>query len=675
MSALFTVAIGCFLLGLLVDVSFGVASRYVRPWPYVLALAGSVCLVLVGFHATTSGVATVSLGGFLEVGHSALLIDQLAGYFLTVMFAIAIAVSACLVSWVHPEDRRHHRGTASGYLLLLGASAVIVCAADAFLFLFAWELLAIAFYVLSSLTRSSMRQVGASWSTMGMGKVSGAALLFGFLLLAGRTGSLTIASWHGVGSGALLDVAWVLIVLGFAAKLGLVPFQVWIPIGYPAAPGPTRAAMAGIAANVGVYGLWRFLGVLEPPPVALVIVVLLMGGLTALVGITFAGVQSSLARVVAYSSIENAGLIVTAYGVALSGDVLHSSTLVAVGLLAATLQTTAHAIAKSALFVSLANFESMEGTDDLDRLRGVGRRMPWSGTAFAAGALTLAGLPPTVGFVSEWFILEALMQQFRVGGLALRLGLVGAAAMVALTTGLGALVFLRLLAMTILGKGSTDRERRQETGLFNKIGLMVLGTSCLALAALSPFEVRYIAEGLSPVVAKAITMQALTSPWVLQPVFSGFSILSPSWLWVILTCDAALVFLSTMILSRGRFLRVRRVPAWRSATSGVEGPSSYTSFGFANPLRHVLANLLGARRTLDSSHSTDEDDVTDGHSHVATRTTIVEPVEAYLYRPLRSSLLRVSRTAKRLQSGRLNVYVAYMLLALLAALALVDAFK
>jgi len=674
MSDLFTVAIACFLLGMVVDVTVGVRFPFVRPLPYLLAIVGSVCLVLVGIHTTTSTAISSDLSNVLGVGHSSLHIDQLSGFFLTLMFSLAVAVSASLVSAVHRGDLNQHRGTASGFLLLLASAAVIVCAADAFLFLLAWELLTISFYVLTSVTRSSARQTGAAWSTIGMGKVSGAALLFGFLLLASHTGSLSIASWHAVHPGTLLDVAWTLIVVGFAAKLGLVPFQVWIPIGYRVAPGPTRAAMAGIAANVGVYGLWRFLGVLEPPPVALVIIVLLIGSFSALLGITFAGVQSSLNRVVAYSSIENAGLIVTAYGVALTGDVLHSSSLLAVGLLAAALQTTTHAIAKSALFVSLANFEAAEGTDDLDHLRGVGRRMPWSGVTFAAGALALAGLPPTIGFVSEWFILEALMQQFRVAGLALRLGLVGAAAMVALTTGLGALVFLRLLALTILGKSDRNLERRRDYGLFNKAGLVVLGVGCMAIAALSPLEIRFITAGLSPVVAKTVTMQALASAWVLQPVFTGFSILSPSWLWIILSCDIVLVFLGTLILSRGQLLRVRRVPAWRSATSGVEGPSNYTSFGFANPLRHVLANLLGTRRTVESGHGDDEG-LMDGHSHVATHTTVVEPVETYLYRPLRVSLLRVSKVAKRLQSGRLNAYVAYMLFALLAALALVDAFK
>jgi NADH:ubiquinone oxidoreductase subunit 5 (subunit L)/multisubunit Na+/H+ antiporter MnhA subunit len=431
--------------------------------------------------------------------------------------------------------------------------------------------------------------------------------------------------------------------------------------------------MAGIAANVGVYGLWRFLGVLGRPPVWLAIGVLLIGGITALLGITFAGVQSRLSRVIAYSSIENAGLIVTAYGVALTGAVIHSELLVAMGLLAATLQTVAHAIAKSALFVSLANVESAVGSDDLDALRGIGRRLRWSGAAFGAGAITLAGLPPTIGFVSEWFILEALMQQFRVPGLALRLALAGAGALVALTTGLAALAFLRVLALTFLGKPSRSAAPVQETGLFGKFGLSALGISCLGLAAVSPWEFRYIARGLSPLVPRATTDQALKSPWVLQPVFHGFSILSPSWLWIVMPVAFGAVLLGALILSWGRFLRVRRVPAWHSATSGVRGPSSYSAFGFANPLRRVLGNVLGTTRTVKVVSAPNGDPGQVGH--IETETRVVEPIETYLYRPIRVAALRVARVAKRLQSGHLNAYVAYMLLALLAALAVTAALR
>lgn len=668
-------ALALFGVGVLIDLVLGVQNRVVRSLPYLLGLAGSACLLALGVHATMFSAVNVESTVLSGAGDQGLRLDPLTGLFLTLLFGLSVPISASFVSWVAPKDRSYYRGTAIGYLVLLGSVALTLCATNAFLFLFAWELLTLAFYVLTSVTRLGARQTGAAWSTVGMGKVGGAALLLAFLLLAGRTGSLAFSSWHGLVPGALLDVTWVLIVVGFGAKLGVVPFQVWIPLGYPAAPGPARAAMAGVAANVGVYGLWRFLGILGSPPEWLAIGVLICGGVTALLGITFAGVQSSLARVVSYSSVENAGLIMTAYGLALTGSAIRSSALVALGLLAATLQTCAHAVAKTALFVSLANVESAEGGDDLDRLRGVGRRMPWSGATFGAGALALAGLPPTIGFVSEWFILEALMQQFRVVDLALRLGLAVSAALVALTTGLASLVFLRILGLTFLGRSPRAGERHCERGVFNRIALVILFLACSFGAALSPLEVRYLASGLTPIVPRAVTLGATKSPWVLQPVFAGFSILSPSWLWVILPIAITAVLLFTVIVSRRRFLRIRRVPAWRSATTGVTGPSNYTAFGFANPLRHVLANVLGTRKTVGVEAAGDPMSPSPSVLRVTTVVTVVEPVEAYVYRPLRSATVRVARLAKKLQSGRLNAYVAYMLVALLAVLSVVAAMR
>lgn len=667
---LFAAALACFAAGAVVDLAVGVASRLLRPLPYLFGLLGSGLLLAVGVHATTSRPVSIELTSVFAIGRGALRFDALAGLFLTLLFALAICVSAIFISWVRSESPPHHRGVASGYLLLLASVAVILSAADAFIFLFAWESLTLSFYILTSATRSTRRQVGAVWATAGIGKVSGAALLFGFLLLAGRSGSLTIDHWHAVAPGALLDVAWVMVVVGFGAKLGVIPFQVWIPVGYPAAPGPARAAMAGIAANVGVYGLWRFLGVLGRPPMWLAIAVLLIGGATALLGITFAGVQSHLARVIAYSSVENAGLIVTAYGVALTGTIMHSEPLVAMGLLAATLQTISHAIAKSALFSSLAMIEAATGTDDLDALRGIGRKMPWSGTTFAIGAVTLAGLPPTIGFVSEWFIFEALMQQFRVPGLALRLALAGAGALVALTAGLAPLAFMRVLGLTILGRPGPSLARVREAGVTARVAMTAMAMGCLALAAFSPWELRYIARGLRPLVSYAVTTHALKSPWILQPVFQNFSILSPSWLWVVMPTVFTLVLVGVLVVSRGRYLKVRRVPSWRSATSGVDGPSAYTSFGFANPLRHVLGNVLGSRRSVEIVV---EDDEGESVAHLETTTRIIEPIESYLYRPLRAASLGVARVAKRLQSGNLNAYVAYMLVVLLAVLALTSA--
>jgi hypothetical protein len=171
-----------------------------------------------------------------------------------------------------------------------------------------------------------------------------------------------------------------------------------------------------------------------------------------------------------------------------------------------------------------------------------------------------------------------------------------------------------------------------------------------------------------------VTRQALKSPWVLQPVFHEFSILSPSWLLVAMPVLLIVVVVATVGFSRGRFLKVRRVPAWQSATGGVTGPSSYTPFGYANPLRHVLANVLGTRREFQVVEEAEPAPNHD-HAHVEYQTTVVEPVESYLYRPVRRLLLVISGLAKRLQSGRLVAYIAYMLFALVAVLAVAAALR
>jgi hydrogenase-4 component B len=654
-------------IGILADVVFGVGRARVRPVPYALALLASGCLLALGIHLVADGSQVLSLGDLFGVGKTTLRLDDLSGLFLTLSFGVGIAVSASAWSWASQGTGPQGRGFAAGYCGVLAATGAVIVAGDAFGFLFAWELLAISFYVLTSASRTSVDEVRASWLTLATAKVSGAFLLFGFLLLSASSGSFALASWRNVPPGTVHTAAYALLVVGFAAKLGIVPLQAWIPVGYGAARGPTRAVMAGVAVNVGAYGLWRTLSLLGRPPIWLVAGVLLVGGLTALLGIAFAGVETRLSRVVAYSSVENAGIIVTAFGIALAGAYTGKLPLEGLGLLAASLQVVSHAIAKSLLFCSVANVEQTYGTDALDQLRGVGRALPVSGAGFAAGALVLAGLPPTIGFVSEWFVLEALMQEFRLPGLVLRLAMAGAGALIALTVGIALLTFLRILGLVFLGTPRSDGRSRFDGGIFGRSGIILMAVACLVLAAVTPLEIRFLARGLSPIVAKALVDQALKSQWVLQPTYAGFSILSPSWLMIVMPTAFILVALAAAALSGRRYFKVRRAPAWHSATPGVAGESSYTAFGFANPLRHVLANILGTRR--EQALVETSVDVVRGRGPVEYATSVVEPVERYLYRPVRRATLRLARGARRLQSGRLQDYVGYMLIALVVALA------
>ncbi|MGH3281133.1 MAG: hypothetical protein ACRDNW_18630, partial [Trebonia sp.] len=307
--------------------------------------------------------------------------------------------------------------------------------------------------------------------------------------------------------------------------------------------------------------------------------------------------------------------------------------------------------------------------------RGMGRRAPWSGTGLAVGSLTLAGLPPTAGFVSEWFLLEALMQQFRVATLGGRLTLALAGAAVALTAGFAGVTFVRLVGMVVLGPPGPGGARRGDYGWAGRGAVAFLAACPLVIAALTPLEIRVIAAGLSPVVPAGLTMGALKSPWVLQPVFAGFSILSPSWLWIEMPALLALVLLLTFALSGRRLFQVRRVPAWRSATVGVDGADSYTPFGYANPTRRVLTSMLHTRAGV--RELTPGGGPTEGYAHAVPHlryaSDVVEVVESWLYRPAARVFNAVVAVAKRLQSGRLDAYLLYMLIALVAVIAVVTA--
>jgi hypothetical protein len=217
--------------------------------------------------------------------------------------------------------------------------------------------------------------------------------------------------------------------------------------------------------------------------------------------------------------------------------------------------------------------------------------------------------------------------------------------------------------------------------------VLVLSVCCLGISAVTPLEIRVIAAGLSPVMSGGLVMGALKSPWVVQPVFAGFSILSPSWLWLEMPAMLLLVALFAWAVSGRRLLRVRRVPAWRSATMGVDGLDSYTAFGYANPTRRVLAGVLHTRAEVQEimlepddrdqgggpPDREDDDAEREQVAHLRYASDVMEVVETYLYRPALRAFLAVVAVAKRLQSGRLDAYLLYMLIALIAIIAVVTA--
>jgi hydrogenase-4 component B len=642
----------------------GLPLALLRPRLGAGTTAGGLVLAAVVGVTTAGGWshASVSIGSWLGFGPASLVSDQLAGIFLAVIGTAGSAVAVTLVE--RPAGRL---GIALHSALAL-TLVTIVGADQAFLFLLAWEVLTLVLYLLAGLDRERPGTLIAAYLGGGVSKLGGGALLAAFGLLYARTGSFEFHAWAAaapdLGSGTRAAV-FLLLLVGFGTKVGLLPFQVPLPLGYAATPGAMAAAVS-LALNAGFYGLWRLLlDVLGVDALWQGELVLMLGAVGGLVGILYAIGQEDLKRFLGFSSVEHSGIVLLGFGVAIVGRAADEPKLAAAGLLAATLHLVMHALAKTLAFLGAERVDRAVGTDELGPLGGLSRRLPRTAGGFGVAVVTLAALPPFAGFVSEWFTLEALLQAFRLDDTIARLLLALGAALLALTAGLGLLAFAKLFGTVFLGEARSALGRVAEVK-GPASGFIALSVVTAALGALAPWEIAWLARGLQGTLGFDLSRTAVTHPLVLGPVYENFSVLAPTWLAIALPAYAVATALLVGLLRSP----VRRAPAWTSGASLAPARVQYTPAGYSNPIRVVLRGAYGFSRELEP---------VGGGPRAAERyrleTKVVPFFEHYLYLPLAAVALRASEGARRLQSGRLSAYVLYTLIAVLVILALVPALR
>jgi hydrogenase-4 component B len=443
----------------------------------------------------------------------------------------------------------------------------------------------------------------------------------------------------GSGSQTLVAIA---ALIGFGTKAGLVPAHAWLPRAHPVAPAPFSALMSGLMVKVALYGLIRVqFEWLGTPPRWLGVTLLALGLASALGGVLGALMQRDLKRLLAYSTIENVGVIVAALGAAvLIADPVWS----ALAFAAALLHTVNHAVFKTLLFLGAGAIERATGTLDLDRLGGLARRLPWTGAAFAVGCAAIAGVPPLNGFASEWLTLQALAHLAFDGPAGL--GLAGAAALagIAATAALALLCFAKVAGLVLLGPPRTP-ETADET---LQAPLVALAALCVALGLIPGLLLPALVE-LAP--------GAVTVPASLGLDLPGTGSLPAPALALALVAATAL-----LVRARGA-RRAAPAPTW-ACGQAVTPALNWTSAGFTKPLRLVFEPLLRPRRTLELTRSRGVVQA------IRYRRELGSPAERLLYRPTIATALRAAAFARRLQTGNVRTYAAYLLGLVLGLLAL-----
>jgi hydrogenase-4 component B len=628
-----------------------------------LAGVGALLLIVVGIAAALGGAhVRIRLGSWFGFGPTTFRIDGLSGMFFALTGVVGAAAAVAYL------ERPPGRGVCALFGTLLFSMTVAIGADNAFIFLAAWEGLTVTLYLLAGADRQREGALVAGYFTGAMNKLGGAALLAAVGLLYGHTGSFSFAVWAHAAPGmsaVTRGAAFALFLVGFGTKVGMLPFQGWLPVGHAAAPGASSATLSGIAVNAGFYGLWRLVfDTLHPASLWWGEVVLVLGALTALLGILYAIAQGDIKRFLGFSTIEHSGIALIGFGVALIGSATGQPQLAGAGLLAATLQIVMHAIAKSLAFLCATRIDHAAGTRELGGLGGLARALPRTAIPFTIAGLTLAALPPFGGFVSEWFTFEALLQGFRLHATTATLFMALAAALLALTTGLALLAFAKLLGFTLFGGRRSDEAVREVDG--RGIAVAMLAVIALALGAVAPWEIQLIGHALTSSLGFDAGRQALSHPLVLGPVYADFSVLAPTWLALVLATATGLV---AVIVRAALRPPVRRAPVWVSGTIAAPAVIQYTPAAYSNPIRVVLRGPYGYRRELTQQQT--------GRSPLAqtplVESRIVLAVEQFVYRPVVAGALWLSSQARRLQSGRLSWYLLYMLAAVILILALIPA--
>lgn len=634
----------------------------ITPRPVAFALSGLACVALLGSGAAliaTGLPVTASAGGVLGFSLVHVRYDTLGGLLLVALGAAGTASSLYGIG-----DRSHGPArdtTGVAFPVFLGSLALVFGSDDVFAFLLAWEVMALSSAVLVVGSRPDAAVARAGYLYLALTHLATAALVVGFAVLASAAGSTSFQTFGPAAASLppmVRDVVFILLLVGFGTKAGAIPLHVWLPRAHPVAPSHVSALMSGVMIKAGIYGLVRFgLGIFGPGPEWWGLLVLGIGVASAVLGVLYALMEHDLKRLLAFHSIENIGIILIGLGVALLARGAGAATVAALALTAALFHTLNHALFKSVLFLAAGSIQSAAGTRDLNALGGLARAMPVTAVAFGIGAAAISGLPPLNGFASEWLTFQGLVGAGGAPGLSLvgRSAALLAIAGLGLTAALAVACFVKATGMSFLALPRSDgaagaRESARSMGIAMAglaIGCLLVGVAAGPVsAAVAGVSGRVLGQADAPSLHAGLPVVGLDAVYAAAPIALLL---------------AALAAGTWLVAERGR--RARRVPTW---TCGIapEPAFEYTATSYGKLIRLYYGPVLRPAREISVEHHPG----TPFPRTVRYHGEVSHVIDERLYRPLHRAAVQAAEIARRAQSGSLQLYLAYAVVALVALL-------
>ena len=586
-------------------------------------------------------------------------LDALSSFFLLLLGLAGTGISTFAAGYF-----RSGEGTAPAllglhYHVFLASMAMVILADDAYLFMVAWETMALSSYFLVTSHHRIPEIRTAGFLYLVMAHVGAICILLSFGVLQGGSWRFTFDAMRGASlTPFLATTAFLLALIGFGAKSGLVPMHVWLPEAHPAAPSPVSAMMSGLMLKTAVYGMLRIsFDLLHFRLWWWGVLVLALGLFSALFGAIFAAVQTDMKRLLAYSSIENIGLIFTAIGLSILFETSNLHLFAALALSAALIHSLNHAFFKSLLFLVTGSVLHATKTRNLGKLGGLIRRMPWVASLALIGTLSIAGLPPFNGFVSEWLLLQSFLFTPQIPHAFVNMLIPLGAAALALTAALAAYVMVKFYGVIFLGQ---PREaalfEAHDANWLERLGLGWLAAGCILIGVLPQFVL-----GAAAAVTKSLMDQTVrpgSTMWWIAPIapeqasYSGLILLAG------IVCVVGITFVLVRLLAHGR---VRRTAPWDCGYPWQTPRMQDTAEGFGQPIRHMFDVFFHIEREMPSP--------TD--STPRYRIHLEDRLWRGIYLPIAQGVQGLADAISFLQGGRLAIYLLFSFLTLLGLLVFV----
>ena len=562
------------------------------PIVYGLCLLASLvsCVAAVAelLHGSAPATLVLPLGVPWLGAHFRL--DALSAYFLAIVSLGAGAASLFALGY-----GRHEAVPARVlpfYPAFLAGMSLVVVADDAFTFLMSWEFMSLTSWALVMAHHHDRENVRAGYVYLVMASFGTLALLLTFGLLAGPGGGYAFVEIRNAHPEAgLAALVLILALVGAGSKAGLVPLHVWLPLAHPAAPSHVSALMSGVMTKVAVYGFVRIVfDLLGPPAWWWSIVVLTLGGITAVMGVLYALMQHDLKRLLAYHTVENIGIIFIGLGLALAFKAHGMEFAAALAMTAGLLHVLNHSVFKSLLFFGAGAVLTATGERDMEHLGGLIHRMPQTAFVFLVGCAAISALPPLNGFVSEWLTFQAILLSPQLPSWGLKLLVPAVGALLALSAALAAACFVKAFGVTFLGRPRTPAAAgAQETDRFSRAAMFFLAALCLVAGVLPGLFMDALAPVVHAFVGARMPVQAGVAWLSIVPIAQSRSSYNGLLVFLFMVISGTL---AASVIHRLASDRLRRAPAWDCGYPDPSPATQYSAASFAQPIRRVFGTVV-----------------------------------------------------------------------------------